>query len=187
LPPDVLAQGRRRPAALVLLLVALAATLGFGACSRGGGDDGRVALDGSPRVPDVEGVVTKVADDFSTITLDGGRTYDIPRDVQSFSSSDGSTQPLRRRVGQYVQLGVVGRKVRWVAGLAAVVQGPAGPVVYYPGTVRQVDGRRLELADGTVLRLGPGVAPAGAKAATGKRVLASIDPERHVVVGLAQQ
>jgi hypothetical protein len=137
LPPDVLAQGRRRPAALVLLLVALAATLGFGACSRGGGDDGRVALDGSPRVPDVEGVVTKVADDFSTITLDGGRTYDIPRDVQSFSSSDGSTQPgFQKCTSRWI----VGRPVFAASCRAKVLlPAPAMPVTTTRRPMRSVE------------------------------------------------
>ena len=171
----------RRLASFVLLLA-----LAFGAC--GGGDDrAGIALDGSPRVPDEEGVVASIADDFSTLTLDGGRTFEIPDDVQSFATVDGSTQPLRRRVGQYVQLGVDGRTVRWVAGIAAVVDGPTGRVVYYTGTLRDAVGRRLDFADGTVLQLDDAADPGAVEAAVGRRVLASIDPARHVVVGLAEQ
>jgi hypothetical protein len=169
----------------LVIVAALVLAALLGACGRGGGDDGHVALDGSPRVPDVEGVVAKLADDFSTLTLEGGRTYEIPKDVQSFSTVDGSTQPLRRRVGQYVQLGLDGRTVRWVAGFSAVVDGPSGPVVYYTGTLRKAVGARLEFADGTVLRLAPGAG--SVSQAVGERVLASIDPERRVVVGLAKQ
>ena len=179
----------RRAVAAVAVVAALGGLAG--ACS-GGDDDGppegHVTLDGSPRVPDVEGVVEAMAEDLSTLTLDGDRTYEIPKDVQSFSTVDGSTQPLRRRLNQYVHLGVDGRTVRWIAGIATVVDNTGsggGKVVYYVGELRKATGERLEFADGTVLRLQAGAdVPAEAE---GKQVLATIDPAKRVVVGLAPQ
>jgi hypothetical protein len=169
-------------AALVVLAAALLA--GAGGCgddSRGGG----VALDGSPRVPDAEGVVAAIGPDFSTLTLEGGRTYRIPKDVQSFSTIDGSTQPLRRRVDQYVHVGLDGDTMVWIAGISAVIDTGGTKAVYYGGELRNIAGSRLEFTDGTVLRVAKGVTvPAEAE---GKRVLATIDPQQRVIVTLVPQ
>jgi hypothetical protein len=169
----------------VALLVGLLAVLG--ACSNDDAAKPAVTLDGSPRVPDVEGVVEKVADDFSSLTLDGDRTYVVSKTKgpQSFSTVDGATQPLRRWVGQYVQLGLGDddKTVEWVAGIAAVVPTADGKkAVYYSGELRQATGKRLEFADGTVLRLVDGAEPPAK--AEGKQVLATIDPDARVVVSL---
>ena len=184
---------RRRIAATALAVaVSLGGALGVGACAGGGGDengDGNgIPLDGSPRVPDAEGVVVGLADDFSTLTLDGDRSYEVPEDVQSFSSVDGSTQPLRRRVGQYVHLGLDGSSVEWVAGIAAVVKGGAeGDRVYYTGELRKVAGSRLDFADGTVLRLADGLDSGPLVEAEGEQVLVTIDPAKRAVVAVDPQ
>ena len=153
--------GRRLLRAAALLLGVLAFAGGVGACSGGDADKPSIALDGSPRVPDVEGLVDKVADDFSTLTLDGDRTFPISKKTQSFSTVDATTQPLRRWVGQYVHVGLGDdREVEWVAGIAAVVPAADGTqAVYYSGELRKAEGRRLEFADGTVLRLVDGTEP----------------------------
>jgi hypothetical protein len=168
-----------------LLVPLLAVVLGLAACSGGdaGAKSGPVALDGTPRVPDVQGVVIKIADDFSTITLDGDRTYDLSPALQSFSTIDGSTQPVRRRLGQYVLAGLDGSTMVWIAGVSAVAKADGGaPVAYYTGNLVEVDAGRAIFEDGTVLTLDAGVgAPPDAVA-----VVATIDAEHHVVVELTE-
>lgn len=117
-----------------------------------------VAVDGSPRTPDDAGVLTALDESFATLVLDGETVYDLSPAVQSFASLDGSTQPLKGRVGQYVHVGLDGDTVVWVAGLGAVVrlEGQAEQVVYL-GRIATVQADRLELQDGTVLRLADGV------------------------------
>lgn len=121
-----------------------------------------VALDGSPRTPDDAGVLTALDEGFATLVLDGETVYDLSPAVQSFASLDGSTQPLKGRVGQYVQVGLDGNTVVWVAGLGAVVRldGQAEHVVYL-GRIATVRADRIELQDGTVLRLADGVTIGG--------------------------
>lgn len=164
-----------------LLFVALVA------CSGGSGSGSPtpvtyVRLDGTPRVPNDEGVVTAMADDLSTITLDGVHTYHTDPALQSFSTLDGSTQPLRRRLQQYVQVGVRGDTVLWVAGIAAVVapEGQAA-VAYYTGVPVKLTDRQVDFADGTVLTLAAGVTPPS----TGALTLATIDVATHKVTVLA--
>lgn len=171
-----------RSVALALTLV-LAGLVGQ-ACGASDGSSApttAVPLDGSPRYPDAEGVVVDIAADFSTLTLDGDRTYRIQEDVQSFSALDGSVQQLLRRKGQYVQLGLKDDNVRWISGIAAVVRTTGQPpVVYYSGNLVEVREGKAVFEAGTVLTLGPGVAaPDGAV-----RVMATIDAEAHVVVAL---
>lgn len=156
------------------------------ACSGGSGAGSAtpvtyVRIDGSPRVPNDQGVVTAMADDLSTITIDN-RTYHTDPAMQSFSTIDGSTQPLRRRMNQYVQVGLRGDTVLWLAGIAAVVA-PEGqaPVAYYTGVPVHVSDRRLDFADGTVLTLANGVTPPS----TGQLTLATIDVATHNVTTLA--
>ncbi|HUQ39457.1 MAG TPA: hypothetical protein VM030_04835 [Acidimicrobiales bacterium] len=146
-----------RPAA-VLLAVALL----FGGCG-GGGDDApaRLVLDGRPRYPDDQGVVTRVS--RTSITLAGARTYRVSPKLQSFSTMDLSTQPLLQRKGQYVQVGLDGTTMVWIAGVAKVLPGTP-PRVFYVGTLKRLDGKgNAVFADGTVLRLGAGVTPSPPK------------------------
>jgi hypothetical protein len=121
-----------------------------------------VAVDGSPRTSDDAGVLTSLSDDFSSLVLDGGTVYEVSPAVQSFASVDGSTQPLRGRVGQYVHVGLDDDTVVWVAGLGAVVRLEGQPEeVLYLGRITAVRGRTIELQDGTVLELADGVAVPG--------------------------
>ena len=141
-----------RPSPLPLLLVAGALLLG--GCARSGDD--RLVLDGRPRHPDAEGVVEEIS--FDRIILDGGRSYGVAKDLQSFSTYDLAAVPMLHRLGQYVHLGLNGKKVEWMAGIGVVVRSPAAPpVVYYNGVLVRLDGDRAIFRDGTVLRLAAGV------------------------------
>lgn len=155
-PVRVVRRGRprRRVAAVASGLLALGA---LGAC----GDDGPtlasdgnrfVALDGSARAADDQGVVTDIDPAFANLTIDGERVYEIHPEVQSFASADGSTQPLRNRRGQYVHVGLDGDTVIWVAGIGAVIRVDGQPEnVLYLGRVASYDGDEIVLEDGTVL------------------------------------
>ena len=133
-----------RSAAVVVALV-----LSLASCGRGGGDDG-FALDGSPRVPDDEGIVTAV--DHESVTLDGERTYDVDRGLASFSAIDLSTVPLLFAEGQYVQVGTDGDRLVWLSTIAKPLAG-SRPLVLLAGEVERVVDGTVELANGTVLRL----------------------------------
>ena len=138
-----------------------------------------IALDGSPRFPDQEGVVQTV--DVHHIALDGGRTYKVSGKLQSFSTYTLETLSLLQRKGQYVQIGVHGGTMTWISSIGAVVP-LQPPVVFYNGRLLRTDGsHRLIFRDGTVLRLGAGVTspvPSGF-------VTAQIDPRQHVVLKVA--
>ena len=146
---------------VTLLAAGLAATVLLAAC--GGGSSASapaVALDGSPRVADDAGRLTEIADDFSTITLDGERRYVVDPELISFSTVDGSIQPLLRWRGQYVQVGVDDDTVTWVGGVAAVVDVPGDdPVVYFTDVLVAAEDRRLVFRSGTVLDAADGVEP----------------------------
>ncbi|MBV8960593.1 MAG: hypothetical protein JO087_17625 [Actinobacteria bacterium] len=140
----------------------------------GGGGVKPIALDGSPRFPDAEGVVTSVT--VKKITLDGGRTYDVSRKLQSFSTYTMETVPLLQRKGQYVQIGLHGHTMVWIGTIGAPVpQKP--PVVFYLGRLVRIDGSRLVFRDGTVLRLGPSVT----SPTKSGLVRVEIDPSQHAV------
>jgi hypothetical protein len=157
----------------------LAAVVVLVAGCRGGGDKPRLVLDGRPRIPDAEGVVEEIS--FDRITLDGGRSYGVSRQLASFSTYDLAAVPMLHRKGQYVQLGLDGRKVVWMAGVGVVVRVPGtAPVVFYNGDLLRVEGRRAIFRDGTVLRLGREVQsprPSGP-------LRAEIDPAAHTVRAL---
>jgi hypothetical protein len=171
-----------RPAALALLL---ALVLVGGAC---GGDSSKsvgatkyVPLDGSARHPDAQGVVTKVAKDFSTLELDGHR-YAVAKDLQCFATQNGATLPLLQRVGSYVQVGLQGSKVVWLANIANVVRRAGqADVVYFSGTVIRLAGGSMIFRDGTVLPLTTSL-HLPTPPAKGALVTVTIDPTQHEVV-----
>jgi hypothetical protein len=143
------------------------------------GDGHRLVLDGRPRIPDAEGVVEQIS--FSRVTLDGGRSYGVRKDLQSFSTYDLAAVPMLHRLGQYVQLGLDGKKVAWMAGIGVVVRrSGAPPVVYYNGMLLHREGARAVFRDGTVLRLTAGVT---APVEQGL-VRAELDPALHTVRAL---
>jgi hypothetical protein len=156
----------RAKAAAVLLALLVTA------CSH---DRDPLVLDGSPRVPDAEGVVASVS--AERITLDGNRSWPLSPSLQSFSTYTLETVPVRQDDGRYVQLGIEDGNVVWVAAVGVVITTPR-PLVVYTGELRRVDGRRAIFRDGTVLTMDRGVvAPS-----PGAVVRAEIDPGRHAVV-----
>ena len=184
------AHDRARPAVTARkpsMALLLALTVALVACGGGSGSGTAapvtyVRLDGTPRVPNDEGVVTAMADDLSTFTLDDLRTYHTDPSMQSFSTVDGSTQPLKRRLHQYVQVGLRGTTALWVAGIADVVATDGQPgVAYYTGVPARVSNREVDFADGTVLILATSVDPPP----IGALVLATIDVASHKVSALA--
>jgi hypothetical protein len=161
-----------RPAlAAVLVVVALVA-----GCA--GGDEAALRLDGSARVPDAEGVVQSV--DHSHITLEGHR-YRLSGKLQAFSTYTLEAVPVIGRNKQYVQVGLDGDTVVWLAAFGAVVRAPgAPPTVYYTGILEDVDGGRAVFRDGSSVRLGTGVSVPE----RGTRVRVEIDPDRQRVRAL---
>ena len=163
-----------------LLLVLLAALSVLAAC--GDDDDGGgqpVVLDGSPRPADAEGRLVEVEGDFSTITLDGDRTYAVAEEFLSFAAVDGEVQPLLRWENQYVQVGLDGDEVVWLGGISAVVEvDDEPPVAYFTDVLTEVAESRATFRSGTVLTVGAGVeVPEDLPAA----VVATIDVTEHEV------
>lgn len=165
---------RRGIVALAFCLVAV-----LGACNRGGGDDGRLVLDGRPRVPDQEGVVVEVSRE--RITLDGGRTYRVSPKLQSFATQTMQAVPLLGRKGQFVHVGLDGDTMVWFATVADSFPGEP-PTAYYTGVLKKVSDGRAYFRDGTVLRLGEGVEPP----VPNGFLQVEIDPKAHVVRRMAR-
>ncbi len=164
---------------LLVTLALLPLLSNLASCSRGDASP-ELVLDGRPRLPDAEGVVEQIS--FEEITLDGGRTYDVSRQLQSFSTYDLAATPMLHRLGQYVHLGLDGGTVEWMAGIGVVVRGPGAPVVYYNGFFLRRDGGRAIFRDGTALRLADGVT-----VPNGQGLLrAELDPARHEVRALVR-
>ena len=163
----------RRLVAVALGLVAL-----LSACSKDGGADGGVVLDGRPRFPDQEGIVEAVS--RTSLTLDGGRTYRVSPELQSFATQTMEAVPLLGREGQFVHVGLEDGTVVWFATIAEPFAGDP-PTAYYTGHLVRIDDGRAIFRDGTVLRLGADVsspAPSGF-------VQVEIDPVGRVVRGIA--
>ena len=115
---------------------------------------------------------------FDRIILDGGRSYGVAKDLQSFSTYDLAAVPMLHRLGQYVHLGLNGKKVEWMAGIGVVVRSPAAPpVVYYNGVLVRLEDDRAIFRDGTVLRLADGVT----SPVESGLVRAELDPSLHRV------
>ena len=157
--------------------------LGLAACGDGdGGTSAEAFLDGSPRPADAEGRLVDVADDFSTITLDGERVYEVDEDLLAFSAADGTVQPLLRWENQYVQVGLDGETVEWLGGISAVVDLPEAPVVaYFTDVLTEIDGAQAVFRSGTVLDLAEGLEPPTDLPAG---VVATIDVEARRVVAI---
>lgn len=156
-----------RAVAVIVVLVAVLS----GACNRGSADP--LTLDGRPRVPDVEGVVAEVS--FTELTMESGDTYEIRRGLRCFSTYTLEPLPLLEREGQYVQLGLDGSRVEWLASIGGVV-GTDDPAVYYTGHLVEVEGGRAVFRDGTTFALADGVS-----APEPGFVQVSIDPAEGVL------
>lgn len=164
---------RRRLAGFVA-----AAVLAVGGCGSGEGD----IRDGRARFPDDQGVVTEIT--TASITLDGQRTYEVSDRLAAFNTYSLELEPMLGRADQYVQIGLDGDTMIWMAGIGAVV--PLDPPsAFYVGELDEVveddDGRAAVFVDGTVLRLAPGVEAPGSDGP----LQARIDVRRHQVIELA--
>lgn len=149
----------------------MAPVLLAGACARGGPDELR--LDGSPRFPDDEGVATALT--HSSITLDGARTYDVDPSLRAFSSASLELEPMLGRRGQYVQIGLDGDTMVWMAGVARVIEVEGARSAFHSGTVEGVEDGRLVFQDGTTFAMARGLdAPK-----PGARVTVRIDVADH--------
>jgi hypothetical protein len=141
-------------------------------------DDGAAdfALDGSPRFPDDEGVVTSVS--IGELELDDDRTYGMSVELESFSTYTMELEPVLGWDGHYVQVGLDGDTVVWIAGVADVFPGPP-LTAYYTGQLVEIDAdRKLVFRDGTVLQLADGVRPAADEGS----VVVEIDAAAHRAV-----
>ena len=158
----------------------LAALIAMGTVSPGCSADGprRDILDGKSRVPDDEGIATELT--FRTITLDGTRTYDVSEDLIAFDTYNLQLEPLLRRRGQYVHIGLDGDAMEWMAGISGVVRAGDLLLASYSGVITQVEAGRIHFRDGTVLQLGADVEPP----APGTFVEVDIDAARHEAVAL---
>lgn len=138
-------------------------------------------LDKGPRVPSDEGVVTAVT--FESITLEGARTYEISKGVESFTTNEHTVTPLVHWLDRYVHVGVNKAKVAlWVAGIGVVPKGGSDSRVVYSGVFNKLDANgRAVFADGTVLKLGPGVTPPEPD----KQVLVYLDPLAKQIVQMS--
>ncbi len=147
------------------------------ACANGGGDG--LVLDGSARLPDDEGVATTL--DRDGITLDDERRYDLSDDLASFSTSSLAAEPFVQRRGQYVQVGLDGDTVVWMAGFGALVPVEGTDVVFYSGTYDGVAEGRAAFTDGTTLAVAAGVQ----LPEPGRAVQVEIDAAQQRIVAVA--
>ncbi|MEY2417483.1 MAG: hypothetical protein QOG90_163 [Actinomycetota bacterium] len=162
----------RRVAAL-----ATSAVITLGAC--GGSSAAAVKLDGSPRIPDAEGIVKTAS--INGITLDGGRRYGVSKKLMSFSTYNRKLVPLVRMIGAYAHVGLKGKTVVWIAKIGVVTRDGAGhATVQYQGDLVKVNGERLTFGDGTVLTLKNGLKP---PADPNGPTYAVIDADHHYVQG----
>lgn len=169
----------RRVGRSVAVVLALGLLFGGAACSKPDSDAPVVVLDGSPRMPDDEGVATSLSTE--EITLDGERTYPVSRALVSFSTYTGAVEPMLTREGQYVQIGLREQNGRqemvWMAGIASVIDLDP-PAVYYTGVLLRRSGDDLIFRDGTVIEAAEDVELPELPA----RVTVRIAPQDHVAV-----
>lgn len=156
--------GRRRAGA------ALVAVLLLAGC--GGGEDpvADIELDGSARTPDAEGLVEDVS--LEDIRVDGKR-YELSKNLLAFSTYTLAAMPVLATEGNYVHVGTKEGKAVWVAQVAKPLRTSADALLVYEGTIRRVQGDRVEFGDGTVLRAGKQVAVP----AVGSRIQVELDPD----------
>ena len=136
-------------------------------------------LEQGPRFPDDEGVVTNIT--LERMQFDGERAYAIGANVESFGTQSHEPTRLLALEGKYVQVGLDGEEIAWVASIGIVVQTPTAAVLY-TGVFERLDAdtNRAVFADGTTLLLGGDVEAPQA----GAEIVASIDAVAHEVVSL---
>lgn len=160
-----------------LLAVVAAFTLTVAACA--GGADPVVKLDGSPRHPDVEGVVVEASADG--IVLDGDRKFSVSTKLISFSTYNREVVALASTRGSYVQAGLRDKTIVWLSKIGPVVTDAQGhSTAQYQGELVDVDLPHLIFEDGTVLTLEDGLEPPEDPLGP---LYAVIDAKKHVVQG----
>lgn len=168
-------RGRRQAASAPVAGLIAAALLFAGACSSGSGGGASLVLDGSPRVPDAEGIASIARADLIEVA---GKQYEVSPDLVAFSTHDMALTPLVRWQGSYVQVGLDGDTVVWLAGVAGIISGDR-PVAEFTGQIDTVDGDQIVLEGGTVVTLAE-----GAKAyPPGAFVIVRLDP----ITGLVRE
>ncbi len=157
-------------------MLAASAALVMSGC---GSSDPVVKLDGSPRLPDAEGIVQTAS--INGITLDGERRFAVSKKLISFSTYNYKPVQLASTIGAYVQVGTNDDTVVWLSKVGPVRTDDAGhKTVQYQGDLVAVDGARLTFKDGTVLRLAKGLKPPADPLGP---TYAVIDAAKHVVQG----
>jgi len=135
------------------LLCALVITfaVGLAGCSSGA----HFALDGSPRYPNAQGLLTAAN---KKDLLVGQDEYAIGTRLITFSTYNLTQLPLGAAIDRYVQVGLHGHTAVWIAVVGIATSGQ--PVIY-TGTLLRIDAhRRAIFSDGTVLQLAPQLHPA---------------------------
>lgn len=164
----------RRLLAIVLAVGGFA--VGTSCSADSGSSPALVRLDGTARVPDDEGVATDLTRD--RITLDGKRTYRVSDELRAFSTYTRELEPMLGRKGQYVQVGLDGDEMVWMAGVARVVEVDGAPAVFYTGRFREELEGRFVFADGTTFAPAKSVPTPG----TRSEVTVRIDPRTRRIV-----
>jgi hypothetical protein len=137
------------------------------------------------RFPDDEGIVTQASLSPDVIQLDGKRMYKITRGVESFSTYNGKLRPILGWKERYVHIGLdKAHRVVWIAGIGNVNEAVEPFQVYYTnGLLKRVQDGQLIFADGTVFKLGPGVAAPK----VGSKYIVTLNAETHRVMKVVQQ
>ena len=140
-----------------------------------------ITLDGSPRLPDAQGIVSSVS--LTSLRIAHGPQLRIDSRLLSFSAANLAPVPVLGRLHQYVQIGVHRHAVVWIASFGTVVRAPGrAPAVYFFGrAVRLGKPRNLVFDNGVVLHVRRGVVVGHLPAP----VRAEIDPDAGDVRSLA--
>jgi hypothetical protein len=155
--------------------VAVLAVFALGAC-RAGEPVATIKLDGTPRLPDRQGIVTDVS--LEKIAIDG-ESFTLSRKLRCFMTYTLAAMPVLQTKDAYVHIGLRSKKVVWVALVARTLPGPDGQKqAFYQGTVKAFSGGRATFVDGTVLPVASGVS----LPASGTKVQVRIDPKAGRVV-----
>lgn len=150
----------------------------IGLVNCGGEDAPGPGISDAPRFPTDQGTVTDVTD--RRLVLDEKRSYPISSQLESFKTHTGHeiTAVLNWK-NKYVHIGVERGSVVWIAGIGITIPGDPRTVIY-SGIFKGTDKDQLIFKDGTVLKAAPDMkAPE-----LGKRVVATIDADRHRVIEL---
>jgi hypothetical protein len=140
------------------------------------------AIESDRRVPDVSGIATNAT--LDRLEIDGDRSYEIDRSVESFLTRSHRISPILGWEGKYVHVGLDDDdRVIWIAGIGQVSGKP--PTVFYSGVFESFDRstREATFEDGTVLKFERGVeAPQ-----RGREVVVQIDAGKDVVAEIVNQ